>query len=55
MKRTLCSLLLAGLPFGNSLAEPPASPGDRYDVSANASQTTPARLLTVFVVDFVGR
>ena len=26
-------------------------PGDRHDVSANASQTEPAKLLAVFVVD----
>ena len=26
-------------------------PGDRHDVSANASKTTPAKLLAVFVVD----
>jgi quercetin dioxygenase-like cupin family protein len=26
-------------------------PGDRHDVSANASKTKPAKLLTVFVVD----
>lgn len=126
MKRILCSLLLAGLPFGSVLAEPPTSknakvtlvyqhelpnvpgksikgvlveygpggsspghthpksafiyatvlegailsqvndgpvttyragqsfsemPGDRHVVSANASQTNPAKLLAVFVVD----
>ncbi len=27
------------------------SPGDRHGVSANASQTKPAKLLAVFVVD----
>jgi len=27
------------------------TPGDRHDVSANASATEPARLLAVFVVD----
>ena len=26
-------------------------PGDRHSVSANASQTSPAKLLAVFVVD----
>jgi quercetin dioxygenase-like cupin family protein len=26
-------------------------PGDRHNVSANASQTKPAKLLAVFVVD----
>ncbi len=26
-------------------------PGDRHDVSANASETKPAKLLAVFVVD----
>ena len=26
-------------------------PGDRYGVSANASETKPAKLLAVFVVD----
>ena len=26
-------------------------PGDRHDVSANASKTKPAKLLAVFVVD----
>jgi len=26
-------------------------PGDRHDVSANASKTEPAKLLAVFVVD----
>jgi quercetin dioxygenase-like cupin family protein len=26
-------------------------PGDRHDVSANASQTEPAKLLAVFIVD----
>jgi quercetin dioxygenase-like cupin family protein len=126
MKRILCSLLLASLPFGSALADAPKSknakvtlvyehelpnvpgksikgvlveygpggssaghthaksafiyatvlegairsqvnngpvttykagqsfselPGDRHDVSANASETEPAKLLAVFVVD----
>ena len=33
---------------GESFSE---NPGDRHDVSANASATEPARLLAVFVVD----
>ena len=33
---------------GESFSE---MPGDRHDVSANASETEPAKLLAVFVVD----
>ncbi|MGO9062747.1 MAG: hypothetical protein ACLQU2_36100 [Candidatus Binataceae bacterium] len=67
MKRILCSLLVATLPFGSVLADAPKSmnanvtlvyrhelpncPGKRNGVSANASETQPAKLLAVFVVD----
>jgi len=75
MKRILCSLLVATLPFGSALAQAPKEkaakvtliyqhelpnvpgksmkgvPGDRHGVSANASETEPAKLLAVFVVD----
>jgi quercetin dioxygenase-like cupin family protein len=105
MKRILCSLLVATLPFGSVLADAPKEknakvkgvlveygpggshaksafiyatvlegairsqvndgpvttykagqsfselPGDRHGVSANASETKPAELLAVFVVD----
>ena len=65
MKRILCSLFVAALPFSSVLADAPKSknekvtlvyqhelpnvPGKR--VSANASETKPAKLLAVFVVD----
>jgi hypothetical protein len=62
MKRILCSLLVASLPFGSALADAPISknakvttytagqsfselPGQRHNVSANASETKPARAL----------
>jgi hypothetical protein len=76
MKRILCSMLVATLPFGGVLAQAPKEkntkvtlvcqhelpnapggqsfsemPGDRHGVGANASETEPARLLAVFVVD----
>jgi quercetin dioxygenase-like cupin family protein len=57
MKRIVCSLLVAALPFGSVVTTYTAGqsfsevPGDRHHVSSNASETKPAKLLAVFVVD----
>lgn len=61
MKRFLYMLLVATLPFGSVLADAVTTytagqsfselPLDIHRVSANASETQPAKLLAVFVVD----
>ena len=65
MNRILCSLLVATLPFGSVLADAPKEKNAKVplvyqhelpnvpgkSISANASETKPARLLAVFVVD----
>ena len=57
MKRTLCSLLVATLPFGSVLADAPRSKNAKvtlvyqHELPNVPGKSMPAKLLAVFVVD----